>query len=81
MRQHTLRYLIHYNLLQMKVFYVGQALLHWRQGKKKKSHKEIRAVLGLIPVIQSTPKSQLYRDFHLSGLVYQSTHHDQLLQG
>lgn len=82
MRQHTLHYLAHYNLLQMKVFYVGQVLLHWRQGKKKKKgHKEIRAVLGLIPLIQSTPKFQLKRDFCLSGLVYQSTHHDQLLQG
>lgn len=81
MRQHTFHYLAHENLLQMKVFYVGQVLLHWRQGKKKKGHKEIRAVLGLIPLIQSTPKFQLNRDFCLSGLVYQSTHHDQLLQG
>lgn len=62
MRQHTLCYLAHYNLLQMKVFYVGQALLPWRQTK---SHKEIGAVLGLIPVIQSTPKSQLCRDLCL----------------
>lgn len=81
MRQHTFHYLAHENLLQMKVFYVGQVLLHWRQGKKKKGHKEIRAVLGLIPLIQSTPKFQLNRDFCLSDLVYQSTHHDQLLQG
>lgn len=78
MRQHTLCYLAHYNLLQMKVFYVGQALLPWRQTK---SHKEIRAVLGLIPVIQSTPKFQLCRDLFLSGLVYQSTLPHQLLQG
>lgn len=66
MRQHILHYLAHYNLLQMKVFYVGQALFHWRQGKKKKGHKEIKAVLGLIPVIQSTPKFQLYVSLVLS---------------
>ena len=60
MRQHTLCYLAHYNLLQMKIFYVGQALLPWRPTQ---SHKEISAALGLIPVIQSTPKFQLCRDF------------------
>lgn len=52
----------------MKIFYVGQALLPWRQTK---SQKEIRAVSGLTPVIQSTLNFQLCRDLCPSGLVYQ----------
>lgn len=58
MRKHTLCYLAHYNLLQMKVFHVGQALLPWRETK---SHKEIRTVLGLVPVIQSIKVSIMQR--------------------
>lgn len=41
----------------MKVLYGGQALLPWRQTK---SHKETRAVSGLIPVIQNFNYAQIF---------------------